>query len=1225
MKKQINYITLMILFLSLFMPSISAFATGRDLTNQVTLSDIIIKDSSGSKPLSGTNNTQTGTTKTLDAKVFFTGKYDLSSLGATLASGDYFTVSVPEYIHLVSGSYPLIHPETNIQLGTMVSDSDTGKITVTFNENIEQEANVKGAFSAESTLSLQEGSNQFTFPDGSTYEVVYNYVENPLDAYKIIGESIFKVGYNSNEETLGWQVRINRQKYDYRDTNVTVKDNINIEDNTLTTYLKDSFVLKKVIFDNQESFLPDVTSEENISITMNKEEFDAAPAGTIALLTIKDSGTAFELNLGNAVGTNSYLLEYRTTNPGDQTEISNAVSLLVGGEAQKTFDSYIGEDNTATQHTQKQIAIQKAGATIQSDLTGKIKITKYDADDATILLEGVVFVVTKEDDTSISYEITTDSKGVAITPELVPGTYTIVEKKSKAGYILDVNPKRAEMKIDKTPVRLNISNKKDNAVKPVDVTLKAKKELTGKALTDNQFTFELKNGDAVVATATNKADGTITFTPQYFDAEGTFTYTIVEKDDKQANVTYDITEKQVKVVVTKGDNNQLVATVTYDETETIPVFTNIYTEPKATPVDVTFQAKKELTGKALVDNQFTFELKNGDEVVATATNKADGTITFDTQHFDAEGTFTYTIVEKDDKQANVTYDITEKQVKVVVTKGDNNQLVATVTYDETETIPVFTNTYTEPKATPVDVMLKAKKELTGKVLVDNQFTFELKQGDEVVATATNKADGTITFTPQHFDAEGTFIYTISEKNDKQANITYDATEKQVKVVVTKGDNNQLVATVTYDETETIPVFTNTYTEPKATPVDVTLKAKKELTGKALTDNQFTFELKNGDAVLATATNKADGTITFTPQHFDAAGTFTYTISEKNDKQANITYDVTEKQVKVVVTKGDNNQLVATVTYDETETIPVFTNTYTEPKATPVDVTFQAKKELTGKVLVDNQFTFELKKDNAVIATATNKADGTITFTPQHFDAAGTFTYTISEKNDKQANITYDVTEKQVKVVVTKGDNNQLVATVTYDEAEATPVFTNTYTEPKATPVDVTLKAKKVLENKMLNGQDFMFVLKQNDTVIEQVSNKQDGKISFTPLSFDKVGTYYFVMNEVIGDNANITYDMTQIAITITVTEEAGRLVATVLYNGAPDEPVFVNTYHTPTVPPKELHSSKTTTTTTTPSRENEKPVLPKTGTNTILSSILMLVGFSLVLTSGIVYQYRQKS
>ncbi|NEW62634.1 cell surface protein [Granulicatella sp. zg-ZJ] len=1192
---------------------------------------------------------------------------------------------------------------------------------------------------------------------------------------------------------------------------------------------------------------------------MNKEEFDAAPAGTIALLTIKDGGTAFELNLGNAVGTNSYLLEYRTTNPGDQTEISNAVSLLVGGEAQKTFDSYRGKDNTATQHTQKQIAIQKAGATIQSDLTGKIKITKYDADDATILLEGVVFVVTKEDDTSISYEITTDSKGVAITPELVPGTYTIVEKKSKAGYILDVNPKRAEMKIDKTPVRLNISNKKDTAVKPVDVTVKAKKELTGKALTDNQFTFELKNGDAVVATATNKADGTITFTPQYFDAEGTFTYTIVEKDDKQANVTYDVTEKQVKVVVTKGDNNQLVATVTYDEAETTPVFTNTYTEPKATPVDVTLKAKKELTGKALVDNQFTFEVKKGDEVVATATNKADGTITFDTQrfdaegtftytisekndkqanitydatvkqvkvvvtkgdnnqlvatvtydetetipvftntytepkatpvdvtlkakkeltgkalvdnqftfelkkdnaviatatnkadgtitftpqHFDAEGTFIYTISEKNDKQANITYDITEKQVKVVVTKGDNNQLVATVTYDETETIPVFTNTYTEPKATPVDVTLKAKKELTGKVLVDNQFTFELKQGDAVVATATNKADGTITFTPQHFDAEGTFTYTISEKNDKQANITYDATEKQVKVVVTKGDNNQLVATVTYDETETIPVFTNIYTEPKATPVDVTLKAKKELTGKALVDNQFTFELKQGDAVVATATNKADGTITFTPQHFDAEGTFTYTISEKNDKQANITYDatekqvkvvvtkgdnnqlvatvtydeaetipvftntytepkatpvdvtlkakkeltgkaltdnqftfelkngdavvatatnkadgtitfdtqrfdvegtftytivekddkqanvtydITEKQVKVVVTKGDNNQLVATVTYDETETIPVFTNTYTEPKATPVDVTLKAKKELTGKVLVDNQFTFELKKDNAVIATATNKADGTITFTPQHFDAEGTFTYTISEKNDKQANITYDATEKQVKVVVTKGDNNQLVATVTYDETETIPVFTNIYTEPKATPVDVTLKAKKVLENKMLNGQDFMFVLKQNDTVIEQVSNKQDGKISFTPLSFDKVGTYYFVMNEVIGDNANITYDMTQIAITITVTEEAGRLVATVLYNGVSDEPVFVNTYHTPTVPPKELHSSKTMTITTTQSRENEKPVLPKTGTNTILSSILMLVGFSLVLTSGIVYQYRQKS
>ncbi|MBS4762063.1 hypothetical protein KG089_04935 [Carnobacteriaceae bacterium zg-ZUI252] len=777
MKKQNIILTVLILLVSIFMPSVSAFAAGRDLTNQVRISEIVVKDASGSKALSGTDNTQTGNHQILNQNILFTGKYDLSQLGATLKSGDYFTVTVPEYIDLVSGTYPLTHPQTNVQLGTMQTDPDTKKITFTFNENIEAEANVRGSFAAESTLRLENGNNSFTFPDGTTYSVTYNYVEDPLAAFKIKGEAIYKVGYNSNEESLGWKVRINRQKRDYKDLNVTVKDGINIENNTLTTYLKNSFVLKKVTFDNQESFLPKATEAEVIAITTNKAEFDVAPAGTMALLTFKNGGTAFELNLGNAVGTNSYELEYRTTNPGDRTSIENSVSLLVGGERQRTFESDRGEENTETEHTNSQVAVQKAGATIESDLAGKIQITKFDADDATTLLEGVVFVVTKEDDASVSYEITTDSKGVATTPKLAPGTYSIVEKKAKAGYVLDVNPKRAEMTEAQTPVRMNISNKKGEAVKPVDVVLQATKVLNGKALTNNQFTFELKQNGQVVATATNKADGSVTFDAQTFNEVGAFTYTITEKNDHQANVTYDASEKHVLVEVTKDNNNQLVANVMYDNTATVPTFTNTYTQPQATPVQVTLQATKVLVGKNLEENQFTFELKRNGQVIATAMNQADGTVTFDAQTFNEVGAFTYTITEKNDNQSNVTYDASEKNVLVEVTKDDNNQLVANVMYDNATTVPTFTNTYTQPQATPVQVTLQATKVLNGKALTNDQFTFELKQNGQVIATATNKVDGSVTFDAQTFNEVGAFTYTITEKNDNQANVTYDASKK----------------------------------------------------------------------------------------------------------------------------------------------------------------------------------------------------------------------------------------------------------------------------------------------------------------------------------------------------------------------------------------------------------------------------------------------------------------
>ncbi|MBS4762062.1 LPXTG cell wall anchor domain-containing protein [Carnobacteriaceae bacterium zg-ZUI252] len=152
-----------------------------------------------------------------------------------------------------------------------------------------------------------------------------------------------------------------------------------------------------------------------------------------------------------------------------------------------------------------------------------------------------------------------------------------------------------------------------------------------------------------------------------------------------------------------------------------------------------------------------------------------------------------------------------------------------------------------------------------------------------------------------------------------------------------------------------------------------------------------------------------------------------------------------------MTKGDNNQLVANVMYDNAVTVPTFTNTYTQPQATPVQVTLQATKVLNGKALTNNQFTFELKQNGQVVATAMNKADGSVMFDAQTFNEVGAFTYTITEKNDNQANVTYDASEKHVLVEVTKGDNNQLVANIMYDNAVDALIFVNTYHEPKLPP------------------------------------------------------------------------------------------------------------------------------------------------------------------------------
>gem|GEM_PF-309902 len=614
--------------------------------------------------------------------------------------------------------------------------------------------------------------------------------------------------------------------------------------------------------------------------------------------------------------------------------------------------------------------------------------------------------------------------------------YQIKEVDEKEpGYVYDNKTINAEVTVTDVFGEKFASVKYDNKVfvnsysaKPTTAIIEAIKVLKGKALEADKYEFELKEGDTVVGAAKNKADGSVVFPAIEYTAAGPHTYTITEKAGNEPGVTYDTASHTVTVDVADNGRGQLEATVPAEK----PVFTNTYA---AKPGKKIIEAKKVLNGKELEADKYEFELKENDKVVATAKNTADGSISFPEIEYTEAGTYTYTMSEKAGNEPGVTYDKTSHTVTVDVADNGQGQLEATVTSEK----PVFVNDYV---AKPGKKAIEAKKVLNGKALEADKYEFELKDSEgNLVDTAKNKADGSITFKEIEYKGPGLHTYLVSEKAGKEENVTYDTNTHEVTVEVADNGQGQLVATITSEQ----PVFTNTYTKPAPAADTITIEATKTLVGKELEAGKYEFELKEGDKVIGTATNAADGKVVFPSITYTEAGKHTYTVAEKAGNEENVTYDTTVHTVTVEVADNGQGKLVSTITGNK----PAFVNKYTAPtppptpnpqQPTPATATIQANKVLTGKELKDGQFEFELTYQGNVVDTAKNKADGSVTFKSQSFTSPGKYEYTITEKAGNEAGVTYDKTVHKVTVEVAYDTNGKLVATVT----GSGPTFTNTY-------------------------------------------------------------------------------------------------------------------------------------------------------------------------------------
>ena len=335
---------------------------------------------------------------------------------------------------------------------------------------------------------------------------------------------------------------------------------------------------------------------------------------------------------------------------------------------------------------------------------------------------------------------------------------------------------------------------------------------------DGEFTFALID----VATGqeidrTKNVGKAFTFKAISYTATGSHAYQVKEVAGQDGTITYSDAVLDVTVSVTDDGSGQLTATA--NKTAADLTFTNIYT-PTATTATIT--GTKALIGRDLAEGEFSFDLKDADgNVVQTVQNGADGTFGFAPLQLDKVGTYVYTVSERAGATANgVTYDTTVFTATVTVTENaETHALEAQVAYSKggkAADAVAFSNSYA-PAAT--EVKLGASKVLSGEDLKEGQFSFQLKDADgKVLQTAKNAADGTVGFEAISYDKPGTYAYSISEVDDGQKNVTYDAAEHRVTVTVTDDGAGHLVATVTYDGA-VAPVFKNTYTPPTTPPTE----------------------------------------------------------------------------------------------------------------------------------------------------------------------------------------------------------------------------------------------------------------------------------------------------------------------------------------------------------------------------------------------------------------------
>ncbi len=567
---------------------------------------------------------------------------------------------------------------------------------------------------------------------------------------------------------------------------------------------------------------------------------------------------------------------------------------------------------------------QMMATMLRDDIPGEFgKIIVYKVDQKGNKLNGAKFRIFDENGNRVfPNDLETNVNGIAETPEELPfGVYTIIETVAPEGCELDNTPRTVwvyegndgvaeytavNQKTGSTFVRISIGKdyvgyNAGSSVEYPDIELID--ESNGAVAARNRAGYPESIGAGGFYEGDPGHDCYALFRLFYGEQDvGVHYYTAREVPGTLPNVRYDSGTVRIKVTVTKGgvDMAELIA-----KAEIVSAkrhFENVWSD-SWTPAAI-----KLLNGEAPGDERFTFVLERGGSVISTVSNDSDGYITFPAISFgkaDIGKTYTFKAYEKAGGDAGVKYDSRVITWTVGIRYLSETDVTPTVTVvcDATDTL--FDNFRPSGSFTP-----EATKQLAGGTLAEGQFEFVLKEGDNVLQTVSNKADGSIPFAAINYTLAdvGEHVYTISETKGSDAAVSYDSHTLTYKVNVSySGSGTALTVTSTSEGSKS---FENAKPTGRFTP-----EATKQLAGGTLAEGQFEFVLKEGDNVLQTVSNKADGSVPFTAINYTLAdvGEHVYTISEVAGGEYGTIYDGHTLVITVTVGyDGTGEDLTVTV-------------------------------------------------------------------------------------------------------------------------------------------------------------------------------------------------------------------------------------------------------------------------------------------------------------------------
>ena len=702
------------------------------------------------------------------------------------------------------------------------------------------------------------------------------------------------------------------------------------------------------------------------------------------------------------------------------------------------------------------------------------------------------------------------------------------------------------------------------------------KSLTGRDLTAGEFSFELREikgeGSELIETVANAADGKVTFSPIRYKEIGQHIYTLSEVKGNAGGIAYDETVYTIVTTISDNGKGQLVATHERKDVKDAKSieFKNAYTTNavKASLVGKkNLQVPDDLT-PADITGKFTFTVagEEGAPMPASTSvhNDADGKVDFGKITFTLddlnkalgekskkrEHTFTYTVTESGEV-AGVTNDAKlSRKVSFTVTDNGKGKLSVSRNPDGDAAF-TFTNTYNvTPVESRVTDQIIANKVLTGRDLKAGEFSFELVEGDKVVAKGTNAADGKITMSAVKYDKPGTHTYTLREVNGGTTSkgITYSNVKYTIETAITDNGDGTLKAEHVLKDAKgaTSATFENSYS---VTPADADLDfgLSKAIDGRDWTDaDKFSFTISAPEgAPLPESTTvtvgKSDANaIKFGTIRFTAAGTYKYEIRENAGNAAGMTYDAHVATAEVTVTENGEGKLIANVTTKSGH----FTNKYRTELNYTAAGGLKLSKTLYGRPMTEGQFTFTVTPADQASANALGLHEGANNFQSHataegavdriniladkevkftQADAGKTFKYTVAEKNDGQPGYTYDDAVRTVTIAIADDGAGTLTATTTVSGGSDRPLtteyktgasavesavvpFGNSYsasTDSPGTPAKV-VATKKLTGRPMANGEFYFGIAYAGETeaIDGTCVTNFNGQVSFGWLHYD---------------------------------------------------------------------------------------------------------------------------